>query len=122
MKTIVITFLLAAFAMTDAFSQTVNNVPIKDINVEYIQIVGTSKLMSNKVTIEIDFGQENNYWTNKDVQVKDENGKNVTFNSMIDALNFMSKQGYGFVQAYAITVNNQNVYHFLMKKEKIQHP
>ncbi|MFT7033093.1 MAG: hypothetical protein ACJA2S_001594 [Cyclobacteriaceae bacterium] len=52
------------------FSQTVNDIPIKDIDVDYIQIVGTSKLLSNKVTIEIDFGQENKLWSVKDTQVK----------------------------------------------------
>jgi hypothetical protein len=98
------------------FSQTVNDIPIKDIDVDYIQIVGTSKLMSNKVTIEIDFGQENKYWSAKDTQVKDKNGKLVVFNSMIDALNFLSKNGYEFVDAYAITIGSQNVYHYMLKK------
>jgi hypothetical protein len=36
---------------------------------------------------------------------------------MVDALNFMSDNGYEFVTAYAITVGNSNVYHFLMKKK-----
>ncbi|GAB3533159.1 hypothetical protein GCM10027443_18180 [Pontibacter brevis] len=104
--------------LSASFAQTVNDVPIKDVDVEYIQIVGTSKILSNKVTIEIDFGQENKFWSAKDTQVKDENGKLVVFNSMIDALNFMSKNGYEFVDAYAITVGNQNVYHYMMKKNR----
>ena len=39
-------------------AQTVNDTPLKDIDVEYVQIVGTSKLLSTKLTIEIDFGQK----------------------------------------------------------------
>lgn len=113
-----ITLAFCSFGLTSAFSQTVNDIPIKDIDVDYIQIVGTAKLMSNKVTVEIDFGQENKYWSAKDTQVKDENGKLVNFNSMIDALNFLSKNGYEFVNAYAITVSNQNVYHYMLKKKK----
>lgn len=101
-----------------ANAQTVNNVPIKDIEVEYIQIVGTSKFMSTKVTIAIDFGQSTKFFSSKGTQVKDENGKNVIFNSMIDALNFMSKNGYDFQTAYAFNVGNQNVYHYLMRKHK----
>ena len=101
------------------FSQTVNDVPIKDIDVEYVQIVGTSRLLSNKLSIEIDFGQENKIFSDKDTRVKDANGKNLIFNSMIDALNFMTQNGYEFVQAYAITVSNQNVYHYLLRKKKI---
>lgn len=118
MKTILLTFVLTLSSFAYSFSQTVNDIPIKDIDVEYIQIVGTAKLMSNKVSIQIDFGQENSYWSNKDAIVKDETGKKVEFNSMIDALNFMSKNGYKFVQAYTITVGNQNVYHYLMKKKQ----
>ena len=116
MRKITLLLLIVAASINYSFSQTVNDVPIKDIDVEYIQIVGTSRFMSNKVSIKIDFGQENSFWSEKDTKIKDETGKNVIFNSMIDALNFMSKNGYEFVQAYAITVGNQNVYHYLMKK------
>jgi hypothetical protein len=111
-----ITFYLSVFGLSSLYSQTVNDIPIKDIDVDYIQIVGTAKLLSNKVTIEIDFGQENKFWNAKDTQVKDENGKLVVFNSMIDALNFLSKNGYEFLDAYAITIGNQNVYHYMLKK------
>ena len=100
-------------------AQTVNDIPIKDIDVEYIQIVGTSRMLSNKLTIEIDFGQENKFFSSdKDTKVKDSSGKNMIFNSMIDALNFMTKNGYEFVQAYAINNNNQNVYHYLLRKKR----
>lgn len=117
-RTIEIILCLTVLGLTSSYSQTVNDIPIKEIDVDYIQIVGTSKLLSNKVTIEIDFGQENKYWSNKDTQVKDENGKLVVFNSMIDALNFLSNNGYEFVDAYTITVSNQNVYHYLLKKKE----
>jgi len=35
---------------------------------------------------------------------------------MIDALNFMNDNGYDFESAYALTIGNQNVYHFLLRK------
>src|SRR6056297_875661 len=72
----------------------------------------------NDIPIKIDFGQENKYWSNKNTVVKDGDGKKMDFNSMIDALNFMNQNGYEFVQAYAFSVNNQNVYHYLMKKKE----
>jgi hypothetical protein len=115
---ILLTLCLTVFGLLNAYCQTVNDIPIKNIDVDYVQIVGTSKLMSNKVTIEIDFGQENKYWSARDTQVKDENGKLVVFNSMIDALNFLSKNGYEFIDAYTITISNQNVYHYMLKKKK----
>jgi hypothetical protein len=47
----------------------------------------------------------------------DENGKKISFNSMIDALNYLHKFGYRFKDAYAITINDRNVYHWIMEKE-----
>jgi len=114
----ILTIALTCIGVLTAFSQTVNNKPISEIDVEYVQIVGTAKLFSKKVNIQIDFGQENKLFSAKDTQVKNENGKLMKFNSMIDALNFMSKNGYNFVDAYAITISNQNVYHYLLKKRK----
>jgi len=110
---------LFLFCLITAMSQTVNDIPIRDIDVEYVQIVGTSRILSTKLTIEIDFGQENKLFSSdKDTRVKDANGKNMIFNSMIDALNFMTKNGYEFVQAYALAITNQNVYHYLLRKKK----
>jgi hypothetical protein len=117
-KTILILLAVSLFGFANAYSQTVNGVLIKDIEVQYIQIVGTAQVTSNRVSIEIDFGQLNKVFSSKDTQVKDENGKLMKFNSMIDALNFFSKHGYKFVNAYAITTNNQNVYHYIMEKNK----
>lgn len=100
-------------------AQTVNDIPLKDIDVEYVEIVGTSRLLSTKLTIEIDFGQENKLFSSdKDTRVKDVDGRNMIFNSMIDALNFMTKNGYEFVQAYAVTTSNQNIYHYLLRKKR----
>lgn len=81
----------------------------------YCEIVGTQKFMSRKLTIVVDFGDKLSVWA--DNRMKDENGKAITFNSMIDALNFMGKRGWQFSQAYAVNEgNNGNVYHFLMIK------
>ncbi len=120
MKKLSYVAIIGLLAFHNANSQTVNDVPIKDIDVDYVQIVGTSRLLSNKVTIEIDFGQENKLFSSdKDTRIRDVNGKNMVFNSMVDALNFMTKNGFEFVQAYAFnTSNNQNVYHYLLRKKK----
>jgi len=85
-------------------------------NYVYCQLVGTGKLFSTQVTVQADFGQERSFWKGVDY-MRDWNGKKINFNSMVDAMNFMGKQGWEFVQAYVVTVNNQNVYHWLLKKE-----
>jgi len=118
MKKIILSLAFLAFATTASYSQSVNGTLIKDIDVEYVQIVGRAKLFSTKVTINIDFGQRNKLFSTRDTQIIDKDGNLTTFNSMIDALNFMSENGYDFVEAYAITISNQNVYHYLLKKSK----
>lgn len=104
---------------TSMKAQTINDIFIKDLNVSYIQIVGTSKFMSNKVTIELDFGQHNKLFSNgKNMVIMDENKKPINFNSMIDALNFLSLNGFRLVQTYAFSTGNSNVYHFVLEKVK----
>lgn len=110
--------LISLFFTTLTYSQTVNDQPLSEIDVDYVQIVGTSKLLSQKLTIEIDFGQENRLFKSRDTQLKDETGKNLVFNSMIDALNFMSRNGYEFIDAYTLTQGNNNVYHYLLKRQE----
>lgn len=117
MRKLLLVFIFAFVGLFSAQSQTVNDVPLSSINVDYMRIVGTSKLLSTKVNVEIDFGQESGFWKRNN-KIKDANGKALKFNSMIDALNFMSKNGYEFVTAYVITISNQNVYHYLLKKKK----
>ena len=81
----------------------------------YAEIVGTSKFMSTKVTIEVSFGQQMK--TFADNRLKDPStGRPIVFKSMIDALNYMGKLGWEFAQAFVITESNTNVYHFLLKK------
>ena len=86
---------------------------------EYCLVLATAKFLSQKVTINIDFGQEITIWTMyKDKTVFDEfTGKMKSFNSIVDALNWMNSKGWEFLNAYVITVGNQNVYHYLMKRD-----
>lgn len=117
-KVLTITLFIITLGLSNVYSQTVNDIPLKDIDVEYVQIVGTSKLMSTKLTIQIDFGQRTKFFSaGKETILKDEQGKALDFNSMIDALNFMAQNGFEFVNAYTITVSNQNVYHYILKRK-----
>lgn len=118
MKKLFLFFFVCILSLPEAFSQSVNGVPLSDIDVEYVQIVGTAKLLSTKVTIRIDFGQSTKLLSAKESVVKDENGKLMSFNSMIDVLNFMSKNGYDYKDAYVLTISNQNVYHYMLQKRK----
>ena len=101
-----------------AFAQSVNGVALKDITAEYVEIIGTAKMISHKMTIQLDFGQLNKVMEMKDTQVMDSEGKPLVLNSMVEALNFMSANGYEFVQAYAFRVNQPTGFHILLRKKK----
>ena len=116
-KVVLVSFIL--FSINNLIGQTINGNDVKDIDVEYIQIVGTARIMSSKLNIQIDFGQSTKFFSSgKDTQIKDKDNKPVKFNSMIDALNFMNGNGYEFVQAYVISMGNNSVYHYLMKRRE----
>lgn len=115
-KLLVLSFIL--FLACEVFSQDQKGIQ-DTTKYSYCQIVGTSRFLSNRVTIEIDFGQLRSIW--EDNRLKDpKTGERIVFNSMIDALNYMGKLGWEFVQAYAFWTggNSGNVYHYLLKKSK----
>lgn len=81
--------------------------------VTYIQLMGYQKMLSHKVRVVVDLGQDN--WRYQ-FKLRDEKGKPIPFNSMVEVLNYMTKRGWEYVNSYPVTVTNQNVYHFLLKK------
>lgn len=100
-----IAFILTAF-IANAQSEKVE---------QYCEVLGMSGVFSSKVTVTIDFGESKSVW--KDNRVKNEDGSVKKFNSMIDALNFMGSDGWKLVNAFPITSGNQNVYHYVFKKD-----
>jgi hypothetical protein len=83
----------------------------------YCELVGTQKLLTGKVVVQVDFGQQS---YGKDNRLVDDKGEVMTFNSMVDAMNYMSKLGWEFEQAYVVTLGAgntaTNVYHWLLSK------
>lgn len=105
-KLIVLIFIIIGF---DAYSQNKE---------AYAMIIAKSRPLSHKVAISVDFGEEKKYFS--DARLKDEEGKVIRFNSIVDALNFMNEQGWIFVDSYVMTVGNQNVYHYLLKRQTMK--
>lgn len=111
-----IAFTLFGFSLSQA--QSVNDVPVSEIDSKFLLITGTQKLLSNKVVIGLDFGQKVKLLGGvKQYMIKDSEGKNVDFNSMVDALNFFSSNGYKFEQAFVTGEGGTFVYNYLMSKE-----
>jgi hypothetical protein len=83
---------------------------------QYCEVVATARILSSKVTIDIDYGEERSIWN--DNRIKDEDGKLKKFNSVIDAINYLGKMGWKLVNAFP-TSNGSGpvVYHYVFKKE-----
>ena len=83
---------------------------------QYCEVIATGKLLSNRVTIDIDYGEERSFW--KDHRLRNDEGKLKKFNSVIDAVNYLGKDGWRLVNAFPVsTGNGPMVYHYVFKKE-----
>lgn len=87
----------------------------------YCEIKGTEKELSSDMKIIFDFGQNSSYsiWTNLNPKMKfvDEKGKTIEFNSMVDAMNFMSERGWKFQQAYSTIRSEKSIEHWILYKD-----
>lgn len=82
---------------------------------QYCQLIATPRLLSNKVTIDIDFGDEKSFW--RDNRLKTDGGKLKKFNTIIDAMNYMGREGWIFINAYPVRMGETEIYHFAFKKQ-----
>jgi len=85
---------------------------------QYCQLIATQRILSNKVTIDIDFGEEKSFW--RDTRLKTYDGKIKKFNTIIDAMNYMSRDGWVFINAYPVRIGESERYHFAFKKQFVK--
>lgn len=108
MKKLIITCFILFVCFT-SFSQT-DTSKIE----QYCEVIATPRLLSNKVTIDINYGEGKSIW--KDTRLKDDEGKLKKFNTVIDALNYMGKDGWIFVNAFPVLNGTTQIYHYVFKK------
>lgn len=101
-----------------SFGQTLNNIPVSELDVKYIQIVATQKLLKlYEVTINVNYGQVSKMNQAKNSIVYGADGKAMTFNGMMDAVNFFANYGYQLEFAYPVgNTQGGSVYHYVMYK------
>lgn len=107
-------FLLLLFIASHLSAQKIPDTAMVE---QYCAVVSSERFLSNKVTINIDYGEERSVW--KDNRLKDRAGRVIKFNTVIDALNEMGKDGWKLVNAFPVTTgSNTNAnYHYVFKKE-----
>lgn len=82
---------------------------------QYCAVIATPRLLSTKVSINIDYGESRSIW--KDNRLKTEEGKVKKFNTVIDALNYMGSNGWQLVNAFPVsTGSNSFVYNYVFRK------
>ncbi len=106
-RIIVIFFLLSTPALSRAQTDTL-------LVEQYCQVIVKPRLLSHKVTIDLDFGEEKKFWN--DTRLRNEVGELRKFNTVIDAMNFMGRSGWTFINAYPVKFGETEVYHFAFKK------
>lgn len=107
--------LLVSFLMFTFSSVASAEEPTQRVYAELLG-TGTNFLNLNKnVKVSVELGQFQS--ATKAYTLLDENGKDIKFNSMVAAMNYMGERGWKFVQAYVVTVSNQNVLHWLLYKD-----
>jgi hypothetical protein len=82
---------------------------------QYCQIIARPRLLSNKVTIDIDYGDEKSFL--RDNRLKTDDGKLKKFNTIIDAMNYMGRERWIFINAYPVRMGDTEIYHFAFKKQ-----
>ena len=80
--------LVLLIGLNYTYAQYVGEQDIREIKSPYIEVSVTDRLLSDKVNVDIDFGQDTKFFTFKnEVSIKDGN-KRLKFNSKISVLNF----------------------------------
>ncbi|HUR65577.1 MAG TPA: hypothetical protein VMZ03_04435 [Chitinophagaceae bacterium] len=83
---------------------------------QYCRVIAQNRLLSNKVNIDIDFGDERKLFSDNRMR-DEETGKLKKFNTVVDALNYMGSQGWILVNAFPILEGTNNTtLHYYFKK------
>jgi len=120
---------------TNLFAQTVNEVPIKSINSNFIEIYDRSprinhnsqrminRFAKEKSSVSIDFGDYKQKPSTTKATIKNEAGQVMLFYTALEAVNFFTKFGYVLYDVHiSEPVHSEyNIfthYHYILKKGK----
>lgn len=83
---------------------------------QYCRLVAQNRLLSNRVNIDLDFGEERRLFSDNRMR-DEETGKLKKFNTVVDALNYMGSQGWILVNAFPVNDGtNSTTLHYYFKK------
>ena len=113
----ILSIAIGMFLTGSAFGQhvLVNEVDINNEDIQFCELRVTGRLMNpTKVNVYVDYGQK---WSMKRQNIMTEDKKVVSFNSSVDALNFMDKNGWDYVEQTVTTSSDgETTYKYLMRR------
>jgi hypothetical protein len=117
MKKLIIMLLVSVPLFSLAQSDTTRAQPKE----QYCMLIASEKFLSAKFNVTVDFGDETKILTKEDQVLKGKLEKGGKFNSIIDALNYMAKQGWLFVNAYSLPDGaNATALHYVLRRPVVQ--
>lgn len=86
-------------------------------DVKYVELLGKKKFLKDAVIIKVDYGENDSYIYDQKKKDSKGNPQKMEFKSMVDSLNYMSQNGWEYVNSYVISHGDDNVYHYLLRKK-----
>jgi len=119
MKNLIILLAITAscFSLQQARAQMVNGVKLSEINADYLEITAIKRTFSDKIWISLEYGQK--VWDlNQNTYIRDDNKKEMEFNSALDCVNKMKSYGYELFQVYSVKYEQANGLKYYVLKRK----
>jgi len=119
MKKLIVSTALAVccFGVSSVKAQTVNNVRLSELKAEYIELRAIGRAFTDKIIISLEYGQKV-IDLSLNTFVKDDNRKNLEFNSALDGVNKIKNYGYELFQVYTTQEGNKTADKIYVLKRK----
>lgn len=117
MKNLLLLLALGMLSLAGNAQVIVDGVDInKKDDLHYVELVGQTRFINlTKIKVFVDYGQDFSW---RQQTIEDESGERSSFNSMVDALNFMYANGWEFVSNYHIDNDGTLTYHYILKRQE----
>ncbi len=110
-------FLTMSLSLALQAQVIVDDVDVNSLeHVKYVELLGQQKFLSFKIIVNLDYGQDFKLF--RPQRIKGFDGRNMSFNSMIDALNFMEANGWEYVDNYVARTDDANIIHYILRRRK----
>ena len=104
--------------------KTIENLPLEEVrkisfeNIKievFCDLMATKKFLSNDVDIKINYGNRDSLWLDKNIYTLLSSDLQ-TYNTTLDALNYMGNEGWETISSYSSSDNSYIVEHYILKK------